>query len=150
VNYGDIEGVWTFLYYSYTTQLKRAVGFIRYGAEADTNRIQFDVDHPVPAFLRFVLGGMNLGRYPAFNGLFRNIIFGVGKGSFLDTPTDIARKLDEQKPLPATNWNRIVSVKVNDDPVGFKKEDKSKLVVAGTGPNSFPNEYAFSGWFKWV
>jgi len=31
INYDDIEGVWTYVYYSYSIELKRAVGFIQYG-----------------------------------------------------------------------------------------------------------------------
>jgi hypothetical protein len=38
VNYGDIEGVWTYIYYSYSVALKRAVGFVKYGS-AQANRV---------------------------------------------------------------------------------------------------------------
>lgn len=33
-NFGDIEGVWTFIYYSYSVQQKRAVGFFVEGDKA--------------------------------------------------------------------------------------------------------------------
>ena len=56
MNYGDIEGVWTYIYYSYSVPLKRAVGFVKYATD-EPKRIQFDVTHPVTNFLRFVLGG---------------------------------------------------------------------------------------------
>jgi len=33
INYpGDIEGLWTYLYFSYSFDEKKAVGFVRYGA----------------------------------------------------------------------------------------------------------------------
>jgi hypothetical protein len=31
VPYGSIEGVWTFVYFSYTNRVSKAVGFIQYG-----------------------------------------------------------------------------------------------------------------------
>jgi len=34
VNYGDIEGVWTYIYYSYSVTAKRAVAFVRYTDDA--------------------------------------------------------------------------------------------------------------------
>jgi hypothetical protein len=38
VNYpDDIEGLWTYLYYSYSVNVKRCVGFIKYGT-ADVQR----------------------------------------------------------------------------------------------------------------
>lgn len=49
----------------------------------------------MPTLLRFILGGMNLGRYPAFNGQFKNIIHSVGKGAFVDTLEDVNNKLEE-------------------------------------------------------
>lgn len=35
VNYGDIEGVWTYVYYSYSRDARRAVGFVKYGENGD-------------------------------------------------------------------------------------------------------------------
>jgi hypothetical protein len=31
--FGDIEGVWTFMYFSYSSELRRAVAFISFGRE---------------------------------------------------------------------------------------------------------------------
>jgi hypothetical protein len=67
VNYGDIEGVWTYVYYSYSVTLKRAVAFIKYATD-EAKRIQFDVTHPPTNYLRFILGGKDQDRYPGFNG----------------------------------------------------------------------------------
>lgn len=34
VNYpGDIEGLWTFIYYAYDVDTKKAVGFMKFGSE---------------------------------------------------------------------------------------------------------------------
>jgi hypothetical protein len=46
VNYGDIEGVWTYIYYSHSIPIKRVVGFVKYGTD-QPQRIQMDVTHPV-------------------------------------------------------------------------------------------------------
>jgi hypothetical protein len=67
VNYGDIEGVWTYIYYSHSTTVKRSVGFVKYG-DTQPIRISMDVSHPIATTLKFILGGQNLNRYPAFNG----------------------------------------------------------------------------------
>jgi len=65
----DIEGVWTYIYYSYSDDKSRALGFIKYG-NADFKSIRHDVTHPNTKFVRFVLGGNDEGRYPGFNGVF--------------------------------------------------------------------------------
>lgn len=57
VNYADIEGVWTYIYYSYSIALKRAVAFVKYGLDSQPTRIQFDVTHPLPIRFKFVVGG---------------------------------------------------------------------------------------------
>jgi len=47
VNYPeDIEGLWTYVFYSHNRNLKRSVGFIKFG-DATPTRVQFDVTHPV-------------------------------------------------------------------------------------------------------
>jgi hypothetical protein len=67
IKYGDIEGVWTYIYYSYSVALGRAVGFTKYGTDTP-NRIQMNVKHPETDYLRFILGGKDANRYPGFNG----------------------------------------------------------------------------------
>jgi hypothetical protein len=52
----DIEGVWSYLYYSHGKAAKRSVGFIKYG-DAAPQRIQHDVQHPALQYLKFVLAG---------------------------------------------------------------------------------------------
>jgi hypothetical protein len=83
INYPeDIEGLWAYVYYSHGRQAKRSVGFIKFG-DAAPQRIQHDVTHPAFLFLRFVLG--KDAWYPAFNGVFRNVIFRIQGGSFIDS-----------------------------------------------------------------
>lgn len=42
IAYEDIEGVWTYVYFSYTAKLNLAVGFIKYGT-GEIKRIDFSV-----------------------------------------------------------------------------------------------------------
>lgn len=66
----DIEGLWTYIYYSYSTDKNRAVGFIKFGSDDAIKSIRHDTTHPDNKYVRFILGGMDAKRYPAFNGLF--------------------------------------------------------------------------------
>jgi hypothetical protein len=63
----DIEGVWTFIYYSYSDDVNEAVGIIKYGSAAP-KAITHKVTHSSTKFVRFILGGTDEGRYPGFNG----------------------------------------------------------------------------------
>lgn len=79
----DIEGLWTFVYFSHSKNVKRSVGFIQYGPAATPVRIQSDVTHPDHGLLKFVLGGKQFS-YAGFNGLFANVIYKLGAGAFVD------------------------------------------------------------------
>jgi hypothetical protein len=65
----DIEGLWTYIYYSYSDDKARAVGLIKYGTD-DIKAIRHDVTHPGTKRVKFILGGNDAGRYPGFNGIF--------------------------------------------------------------------------------
>ena len=65
----DIEGLWTFIYYSYSTKEKRAVGFINFGDDV-YKKIVHNVVHPKITYLKLTIGGKDDDRYPGFNGLF--------------------------------------------------------------------------------
>jgi hypothetical protein len=43
VPYGDIEGLWTYIYYSHSVVFKKSVGFVKYGAKGDVIRFQMGV-----------------------------------------------------------------------------------------------------------
>jgi hypothetical protein len=58
INYpDDIEGLWTYVYYSHGKAAKRSVGLIKYGAKGQPQRIQHDVQHPAILYLKFILAG---------------------------------------------------------------------------------------------
>ncbi len=56
IAYDDIEGVWTYIYFSYSSKQNLAVGLIKYG-NGDFKSVEINVSHGVPTFLRFILGG---------------------------------------------------------------------------------------------
>jgi hypothetical protein len=56
IPFGDIEGVWTFFQFSYTSLTNKAVAMVLYG-EGEVLRLKFDVTHSVPTFLRLIIGG---------------------------------------------------------------------------------------------
>ena len=60
VPYGDIEGVWTYIYFSYSGKTNTAVGLIKYTGE-EFKRVEIPATHEKPTFLRFVLGGNDVG-----------------------------------------------------------------------------------------
>lgn len=62
--------MWAYIYYSYSEAKSRAVGFIKYGTDDAIKSIRHDVTHPDTKYVRFILGGTDNKRYPAFNGLF--------------------------------------------------------------------------------
>jgi hypothetical protein len=88
IPYGDIEGVWSYVYFSYSSKVNQAVGFIKYGT-SDVQRVEIAVTHNSPKFLRFLLGGNDLGVYPGFNGQFTRPVLKIGPGSFLATAEEI-------------------------------------------------------------
>jgi hypothetical protein len=84
VNFADIEGVWTYMYFSYSADQKRAVAFVKY-ADGQPIRVPFDVTHPETNYLKFTLGGNDAGRYKPFNGQFTRIYYNDQPGTFIDT-----------------------------------------------------------------
>jgi hypothetical protein len=63
----DIEGLWTYTYFSYSHNLNKAVGFIGF-AGSDAVKVEFAVKHNIPEYLRLILGGHELEIYPGLNG----------------------------------------------------------------------------------
>jgi len=68
INYpADIEGLWTYFYYSYSVAEKKAVAFVKYG-DGEPLSAEHSVTHNPTKYLRFLLGGKDQNRYPGFNG----------------------------------------------------------------------------------
>ncbi|CAD8140693.1 unnamed protein product [Paramecium octaurelia] len=146
INYpNDIEGVWTYIYYSYSAEKKKAVAFIKYGSE-DFKSITHQVVHPTTQSVRFILGGMDEKRYPAFNGVFTKVTYSHQVGVFVDSVDKLQAGVIPQVPVDLSNTKiienpieRSVQVAPTETTVG-KDEELPKL----------PQEYGLSGWFKWT
>ena len=84
----DIEGVWTYVYYSYSADANKAVAFIKYGND-DIKTSVHVTTHTPTKYLRFILGGNDAGRYPGFNGLFTSVTMTSVPGAFVDKAEDV-------------------------------------------------------------
>jgi hypothetical protein len=55
----DIEGLWTYIYISYSRAQRRVVGMLQ-NLFGTVQTVDFEVFHPVPTALRFILGGADV------------------------------------------------------------------------------------------
>jgi hypothetical protein len=77
VPYGDIEGVWTFIHFSYSEKKRKAIAFIRYGHKGLLKKIEFEVAHlPMDTYAKFILGGTHV-RYLILITFKAQIILGI-------------------------------------------------------------------------
>lgn len=52
----NLDGLWTYVYYSYSVEKKKAVAYIKFG-EDDVKKIEHEVTHPNTKYVRFTVGG---------------------------------------------------------------------------------------------
>lgn len=52
----DFDGVWTYIYYSYSVEKKKAVAFIKFGND-DLKKVTHEVLNPSTKWVRFTIGG---------------------------------------------------------------------------------------------
>jgi len=72
INYPeDIDGLWTYIYYSYSAENKKAVAFILFGDDDTPKKAVSEVFNPPSKYLKFTIGGTDQNRYPGFNGMIR-------------------------------------------------------------------------------
>lgn len=67
INTGDIEGIWTYIYYSYSLRVKKATAFLKIGPSGKVQSQSMEVTHTVPTYLNLIMGGKQFN-YPGFNG----------------------------------------------------------------------------------
>ena len=56
IAHNSAEGVWTFVYFSYSKSAKKAVGYLKVGS-LDINQVQIDANHKSIFYLHFIFGG---------------------------------------------------------------------------------------------
>lgn len=111
VPYGDIEGLWTYVYYSHHRKEKRTVGFIQYGPDTEPKRIEMGVTHKEPQYMKFILAGKQFS-YPSFNGIFTDVEFNVGDGAFIDKMDHYDRHMKKLGDEPSGLWDRLVTLRI--------------------------------------
>lgn len=60
------------------------MAFIKFG-EGDVASIEHVVTHPATKYMKFVLGGKDNNRYPAFNGLLTGVVHSTKPGVYIGT-----------------------------------------------------------------
>lgn len=97
--------------------------------------------------MKFTLGGVDSNKYPGFNGQLRNIKISLERGAFVDSLGDLNKKIGDD--IPKTAWDRrvieTVVGKIEKFRPGIGKKEEKQV---GGGKNSFPDDYAISGWFN--
>jgi len=103
--------VWTYVYFSYSANQRRAVAFIKY-ADAPPIRTQIDATNPETTYLRFSLGGNDNQRYRPFNGQFTRVYYNDAPGTFADSTEQILSYLTSQGDRPSNQWDKTVNIPV--------------------------------------
>lgn len=67
VPFGDIDGVWTFVYFSYSLKDLSAMAIIKYENNAEVFHRELKANHGKQTFLKLLFGGKD-NWYPGFNG----------------------------------------------------------------------------------
>ena len=71
-----------------------------------------NVIHPDINYLRFILGGKDENRYPAFNGLFTKIFYQWTPGIFIEDDKEINEFLESIAPRPKESIDNFLTIKV--------------------------------------
>jgi hypothetical protein len=67
IKFDDIEGVWTFVHFSYSERKRKAVGYLRFGHRGELKSVSFNVAHlPMDTYAKFILGGAHVKKWSCF------------------------------------------------------------------------------------
>jgi hypothetical protein len=149
VDYGDIEGVWTFIYFSYSAKTKRVVGLIRFDGDADTKRFEIETDHGKVEYLHWKVGGKQ-APYPGFNGQIANAALKVGPGGFIEDYARWSLHLQNRIPHPPPDALKFTQVEIvgADEVTSVPKEGDADPHTVET-ESKFATEYSVSAWARW-
>lgn len=148
LNYpADIEGLWTFIYYTYDIDTRKAVAFVKYGSE-EAKKVEFvNMIHPPIVALRFTAAGKDKW-HPGFNGQFYKVFAVCQEGIFIDDVAQLNKVLDTLKKPSDYNLERLTKRVQGDE---IENYTESRPVEEITIDNSkLVGEYSWSGWFKWT
>ncbi|CAD8123997.1 unnamed protein product [Paramecium sonneborni] len=148
IEYGDIEGVWTYIYFSYSSITSQAVGFVKYTGK-EPQSVTFDVTHDKPTYLRLIIGGSDLKLYPTINGQLTRAVFKIGAGAHLDTVDELNKFALACNPQPKEVCSKAVEQVLIQESKKFEVAKATVLEIPSDPAAAFPSEYSLSGWFKW-
>jgi hypothetical protein len=148
------EGSWTYLYFSYSHFLNKAVAMLA-EEHNEVQRTELKPKLQQPTTLRFTLAGSDVqitafflqNNFRGFNGQFSSPVLRIGKGSFLYDEDELAKFTIACNPKPRDDQEFKV-VPIIDNPRRFLPVDEQEGVLT-TIENTFAKEYAVSGWFQW-
>lgn len=64
--------------------------------------------HPATKIVRFILGGNDEKRYPAFNGLFQSVFFSARPGAYLGSAPQVAKFVNDNGGVPSPKLGELV------------------------------------------
>ena len=118
LEFGDIEGTWTFIYFSYSRSEKKVVAWMQLGSEAPKSATN-SVVHPEISYLKFKLAGKEFN-YSSFNGQFTKLALRVGKGAYIGDMAGLKKYMDDLGPQPTGVLDRLVTIEQIKEPVETK------------------------------
>ncbi|CAD8162366.1 unnamed protein product [Paramecium octaurelia] len=148
IKYDDIEGVWTYFHFSYSSTFKKAVGFVKY-SDQEPQSVAINADHQAIIYLKLIIGGSDLSKYPAINGQFTKATFKIGSAAFIDTIDKLNSYSLECNPQPQECCDQYLQQIFIQDTQKFQEQMDPIPEIPSNYQDKFPNEYSVSGWFKW-
>jgi hypothetical protein len=82
------------------------------------------VAHQPTKVVRFILGGTDEKRYPAFNGLLTQVSFNAKAGAYIGTIDGAKKFIETYSPKPNIAVNELVSNPIVADEVERQPQDK--------------------------
>ncbi|CAK59383.1 unnamed protein product (macronuclear) [Paramecium tetraurelia] len=148
IKYDDIEGVWTYFHFSYSSTINKAVGFVKY-SDQEPQSVAFNADHQTIIYLKLIIGGSDLSKYPAINGQFTKATFKIGSAAFIDTTDQLNQYSLECNPQPQECCDQYLQQIFIQDTQKFQEQRDLLPEMQSNSLDKFPNEYSVFGWFKW-
>ncbi|CAD8190751.1 unnamed protein product [Paramecium octaurelia] len=146
----NMDSIWYFVVYTYSSQQRKVVGYVvKYGEGAPKYRIEIEAQHVPPTYVKFIFGGKHMD-YLGLNGQFANIFYDVDAPAFIDgdeSLEEIIKTLSNMpQQLPILIEETIISkpILISGNEKGehyhFDPQESQLLI----------EEYAVAFWFRWV
>jgi hypothetical protein len=105
------EGIWTFLYFSYSLDEQLAVAMLKFDGYDEVQYATMKCNHGKVNFLRFTLGSAAPHFYARFNGQFANYAVKLGKSAFVRNYDASRKYLDNRIPHPTLEDKTLKTLK---------------------------------------